>query len=628
MAYMAKFISDKTGKAVKLTRNGSVYHEPWQEMSQWLIDQQKQGNVVPIDDYNFYVNPSVFLKWHAQFDKYTTYTQTVDTILEIPYHNTPKITEKLLHKDKLKIQPYPFQEEGAEFLITPIQKKAHVKIFDENNELWHEKEVEETQYAKLIGDEMGLGKTMQSLSAFNELFYRGQTNKALVVVPASLKGQWQEEVHKFTTFTATVITGAKTKREQTYKAFFSSQTESQILITNYEGVRTDIDLIESLINKFYGNPKNKLTLISDESQKLKNIKSKQTLSFLRLKHSYLFLATGTPVSNKPDELYSISKVLDGTLPQELTIFPDKKQFTKDYVIFGEKFNKTVVLGYHNLDKLRDTFAPYIIKRMKKDVAKNLPKMIEKNLYIDLSDRQAEIYQTIEQDQKVIQDIIDSQQKEIALGKLKQEQAKNEDAVMGYQAMLQSVVSEPKLLYKSDSFIAKKYVKTFETKYTRIDSGQKIKALKDIIREYFESEDNKKIVIFSQYTSFLDLIQEALEKEFRQIPYRIDGSVPTKDRQDILHQFEDNRQDRNVLLLSDAGNAGLNIGFSNLLINATLPWAGATYRQRINRIHRLDSNEEDTKLVINMISKYHAFSTIDEAIWKTISNKNEIADNLY
>jgi SNF2 family DNA or RNA helicase len=563
---------NKAKRRIYIESNGYNPGAVWKKVNEFIDFYVERKEAYKFDDYHYALKPDLFEEWYKQFNNYTTYSQTLDFIRGTDTRKFPEVRDEDSFEDKLKLEPYPYQKVGATFL--------------------HDIE------RGLIGDEMGLGKTLQTLFASMKLLYEGKVRKIMIVCPSSVKFQWQGEIEKFTEFKALVVNGAKTKRMKGYQEFEENPT-MHFLIANYESIRTDIDTVKQLDID---------VVIADEAHRMKNMKSKLWAAMMELQPQYRFAATGTPMQNSPLELYALVEWLNPDL------FGSLAEFQREYVVYGEKFGRNMELGYKHLDKLRDQVSDIMLRRMKKDVLDDLPKMIKKNVYVDMDAKQKKLYTAIAKDQKMAEEELDEQREKMKRNEVKKEKMISEEILHGYRYLLTATSDSPQLLLNSESGLAKNYIKLA----TDAKVSAKEEALVEIIGEFLE--DGSRVIIFTQFTSMIDLLLPRLEKEFHQTPYVIDGRVKDEQRNEIvkISQSENSRSD--ILIASDAANYGLNLTGFDVLIQYDLPWNPSVAEQRAGRIHRIGSTF-DHVTVINMMTN----ETIDEAIYKTLEKKAAVGE---
>lgn len=223
----------------------------------------------------------------------------------------------------------------------------------------------------LIADEMGLGKTIQAI-AVAELYKRElNISKVLIVCPTSLKYQWKSEIEKFThDSTIHVIEGNIMKRKEQYE-----KNTSFYQIVSYHSIANDVD---------YLNKSDFDLVILDEAQRIKNWKTKVSQRIKKLQTTYAIVLTGTPLENKLEELYSIMQFID-----VYRLGPMYK-FLDDYQIHAEETNK--VVGYKNLHDIKERLADTLIRRSKKEIIDQLPKRMDKNLFVPMTEQQMELHE--------------------------------------------------------------------------------------------------------------------------------------------------------------------------------------------------------------------------------------------
>ncbi len=569
MAFDLKYIPK--WNALELSMNGrndaNTYHK-------FMAFLDTVPEMVKVDDYHFLVPKRYLDRYLTDFEWCTCMTQTIGSIRGTEEVILPDIHYKPKHLGDLKLKPYPFQELGIAFLLSV-----------ENG---------------IVADEMGLGKTIQAIGAVYELLQEGAIRKALVICPASLKYQWANELEKFIGQEAVVIDGTAKKRQKQYAAF--QESDIAFCLVGYETVRGDIDQILTLDID---------CVVADEAHRIKNRNTQTYKAMIQLQPKYRFALTGTPMQNKPDEIFALMSWIDPEVLGKVTAF------RKEHVLIGEKFGRRYTeLGYKNLDAIRERISPKMLRRMKKDVAPDLPDILYTNGYCEMSKAQKVLYDAIQQDLTDLQDEIRAFYAEQSDADAKQNlKADGEEQIMGYMYMMQATSDHPLLLTQGNSKMAMKYLPLIRKCTTSPKLDEMIELIRPIV------ERGSKIVIFSQYATMLQLLKDRLWAEFKQDTYLISGAVPPKDRQTQLNAFEHDPV-RNIMLLSDAGNYGLNLQFADTLVNYDLPWNPATVNQRNGRIHRINSTFESVN-IINMVT----LGTIDEQILKSLSRKIALSDGL-
>jgi len=422
--------------------------------------------------------------------------------------------------------------------------------------------------AVLIGDEMGLGKTMQAIALGvlkKEIF--GFT-KVLVVTLASLKDQWKREIERFTDEKAEVIAGTAAQRKRQY-----SEDDSLFKITNYEAVLRDVTIITRFKPDF---------IILDEAQRIKNFETKTAEAIKSLPKQHGLVLTGTPLENKLEDIYSIVQFLDPELLSPLW------KFAADH-FFLSRHKKGKILGYRNLDKLHNKLQPLVIRRRKEEVLDDLPEQIVNDYYLDLRETQAEIH-------------------------------------AGYSRSLLPLINKKfltpmdlrkiqVLLLKMRQVCDSTYLIDRET-----NISPKLDELATILNELVV-ENNRKVVIFSEWTTMTFLIGKHLSRVG--IPFvELSGRVPVKKRQSLIDEFSTNPECK-VFLSTDAGGTGLNLQAADCVINFELPWNPAKLNQRIGRVNRIGQQSSCVN-VINLITK----GSIEMRIMAGIQLKGELFSGVF
>ena len=228
------------------------------------------------------------------------------------------------------------------------------------------------QERALLADDMGLGKTVQAVAACALLRELRGIKRVLVVSPASLKAEWEEQIERFSDLPSFVVTGNRLARRAAYRkrTFFT--------LCNYEQILGDGDDLLDLLQ-----PE---VVILDEAQRIKNWQTKTANAVKRLRSRYAFVLTGTPLENRIDELYSIVQFLDPELLGPLF------RFNREFYELDDKGRPA---GYRNLERLADRIAPVMLRRRKDEVERQLPERMTKTFFVPMTDTQREVYEDYE-----------------------------------------------------------------------------------------------------------------------------------------------------------------------------------------------------------------------------------------
>lgn len=475
----------------------------------------------------------------------------------------------------LKVQPFPFQLVGINFLINA--KRC------------------------LLGDTMGLGKTFQLMTAVYAL-NRIKPVRALVVTPATLKFQWRHEIDKFLNHvTSLVIDGTPAKRQKLYEQVRKEHTT--FTIVNYELVRQDIEIIETIPWDI---------IILDEAQKIKG-RGKTFNTMLRLTADYHWAATGTPVQNRPDELFNIFEWVDPA------VLGRKTTFLKKYCIYENKYGRQHVLtGYKNLHLLHQEIAPRTIRRLTHEVVRDLPALTITNHYVEMTDEQYRAHQAIEADARKLMEEINAFNKYDANGELINKHPRA-DYLQGMFIMMQEVADAPELLTLSDSGMAQKYAKHFKEWHS-----PKVEAAIELILNFLEEEEINKVVVFSRFERMQQILADALKRKAgKHAPgyVFVNGKISNEEKQNNIEKFQTDPNCR-ILIGTDSINYGVNLQIASLVIQFDLPMNPAVYHQRNGRIQRIGTKHKHLD-VINMI----ALDSTDEKILSMLERKQSLSEQI-
>lgn len=469
--------------------------------------------------------------------------------------------ESLVNKIDLasfKLPPYPFQVVGAAFLL-------------------------DMKYA-ILADEMGLGKTAQAVLAASHLINTGQASRFLVICPSSIKYEWVTQIQKFTDLTSTVIDGTPKERTEQYA------NNSSFVITNYELARQDFDL------EFLKDLKPDV-IILDEAHRIKNWESKTSEKLKELSAPYKWLLTGTPLQNKPEELFNLFSFMNPEVLGKWWTFRHR------YIVLGRKFGRdNIPVGAKNLDELRRRTSPYILRRLKSEVAPQLPKIVVTNHFIPMTEIQEAMHNEIRADMRDLIDVLRQWKGDTPHPK--------EGQLLGMVTMLTEVCDSPELFDLSNSKMASKY-------RARSKVSPKLDELHQICSDLLDGNPEIKIVVFTQFERMQRLIVDKLSKLGDCAI--LNGQMKPFERQAELDRFRFGPNVR-FFVSTDAGNYGINLQQASVVVNFDIPWNPAIWLQRNARIHRIDSTHE-TVYVINLIAK----EGIDERILDVMYNKIELSN---
>jgi SNF2 family DNA or RNA helicase len=413
----------------------------------------------------------------------------------------------------------------------------------------------------VLADEMGLGKTIQAIGAAELLAREAGIRKVLVICPASVKSQWRNEIHRFGDRDVQLIAGQVAGRAQQYRnnCFFT--------ICNYEQVLKDILAIEQV-------PWDLIVL--DEGQRIKNWEAKTSRVIKGLKSRFALVLSGTPLENRLDELYSVVQFID-----DRRLGPGFRFFNQHRIV--DDRGKTI--GYRNLDVLREQLRPILLRRTRTDVRLEVPERTTEIVRIPPTDEQKALHDA--HMQTVAQIVAKPYLTEMDLLRLR-------------TALLMCRMSA------NGTFLVDKQQPNWSSKLERLA------ALFDDIA----AEESRKVVLFSEWTTMLDLIEPLVTE--RGLDFvRLDGSVPQKQRQELVERFQIDPRCR-LFVTTNAGSTGLNLQAANTVINVDLPWNPAVLEQRIGRAHRMGQTQQVQVFIL--VTE----QTLEENLLETLSAKKDLA----
>ncbi len=424
-------------------------------------------------------------------------------------------------------------------------------------------------FGGILADDMGLGKTIQSialmLSAREENRQKGVHGTFLVVCPSSLTLNWESELHRFApTLKASVIIGTAPIRARK----ISEYAEYDVLITSYSMLTRDI--------AEYEDKEFQIQFI-DEAQFIKNHNTQASKAVKGIKSSIRFALTGTPVENSLAELWSIYDF----------IMPD---YLFGYTHFKQTYETPIVKNadQHAVEALRKITSPFILRRLKKDVLTELPDKTEITLTSEMTEEQQKIYaaNVLSMKKRLKEKFLAANPNE---GKIE---------ILAMLTRLRQICCDPSLVYEN---------------YT--SGSAKLEQCMDLIESCVTS--GHKVLLFSQFTSMLDIIERRLKREGIGY-YILTGATKADERLRLVNSF--NKDDTPVFMISlKAGGTGLNLTGADIVIHYDPWWNVSAENQATDRAYRI--GQKNSVAVYKLISK----NTIEEKIQEMQKNKKELAD---
>lgn len=419
----------------------------------------------------------------------------------------------------------------------------------------------------LLADEMGLGKTVQAIAACELLARRKDVKRVLVVSPASVKAEWEEQIAKFTDREARFVAGPRADRLRLY------ETPEFFTLTNFEQVLKDAADINRILRPD--------VIVLDEAQRIKNWQTKTARKVKSLVSPYAFVLTGTPLENRIDEIYSIVQFLD---PE---IFGPLFRFNRDFYELDERGRP---VGYCNLEEMHRRLQPVMLRRRKRDVEDELPGRTVKTFFVPMAEEQKLRYEDYRMPAARL----------AALAQRRPLMKEEFERLQRLLACMRMICDTPAILDPS----------------CRI--SPKLEELEGVLEDLLAEED-RKIVVFSEWVRMLDLVR-GLAGEMGLDCAVLTGDVPQMRRRAEIARFRQDPACR-LFLSSDAGAVGLNLQMASAVVNIDLPWNPAKLEQRIARVWRKGQARAVT--VVNLVTE----SSIEHQILHLLAAKQNLADGV-
>ena len=420
------------------------------------------------------------------------------------------------------------------------------------------KYVTDNSLGACLADDMGLGKTLQAIALLAKI-HEKKRRRSLVIMPKSLIYNWENEIARFTPqLKIGVYYGINRD--------FKSLEDVQVILTTYGTVRNDIENL--MKHKFE-------IIVLDESQNIKNINSQTTKAVLLLNAKKRIALSGTPIENNLLELYSLFRFLNPSM------FGTVQMFTNNYIVPIQKYSDT-----STIKELRKKIYPFLLRRVKKEVLKDLPDKIEKLIYVDMNDEHRKYY---EERRKYFYSMLEKNN--TVNGEV--------DKFFVLQAIneLRHIVSSPE-----------------------IDDRKIISSKKEVLMENIIEaiENGHKVLVFVNYLSSIERICESL-KENKIKFLKMTGQ--TKDRQSLVDKFQNDSRYKAFVMTLKTGGVGLNLVSADTIFIYDPWWNKTIENQAIDRAYRL--GQDKTVFAYKMIMK----NTIEEKILKLQEMKNKLLDDL-
>jgi SNF2 family DNA or RNA helicase len=482
--------------------------------------------------------------------------------IKISFFDLPEI-EDLIHQKEQKIfKSSRVFYEGFNSLKSSkskMPKLADVVMRDYQKEgvRWL-KYLYDNNFGGCLADDMGLGKTLQAISLLSFIYPKTKM-PSLIVMPKSLVSNWQKELEKFNPSLSFYLYYATNRDINEFK-------NHNVILTTYALVRNDIEFFREI--EFD-------TIILDESQNIKNIESQISKSVMLLNAKHKFALSGTPIENSLFELYSLFRFINAGL------FSTVNDFKRDYAV--------PIQGDANEDVakiLKAKISPFLLRRLKKDVLKDLPSKQEQVIYVEMDDEHKKFYN---QKRDYYKQLLEQQ---IAMNGME----KSKFIILQAFNDLRQIASAPEL--KSENTIASSKIENL------------FEMLEDIVL------NNHKVLIFANFLGSLDLISEKADA----LGYEhllMTGS--TKNRQELVDKFQNDKKIKLFLMTLKVGGVGLNLTEADYVFIFDPWWNKSAENQAVDRSHRM--GQKNTVFSYKMITK----GTIEEKILELQSRKQDMTD---
>lgn len=450
----------------------------------------------------------------------------------------------------------------------PASLEDIMREYQKKGFLWI-KTLKNNGFGGILADDMGLGKTLQVIAfLLSEFIDAGayENKRCLIVAPASLVFNWSSEIERFApVLSVRTVTGTAEER----KRVIQESGERDILLTSYDLLRRDIDSYAGI--RFYCQ-------VIDEAQYIKNHNTQAARAVKEVEAAFKLALTGTPVENRLSELWSI---FDYLMPG----------FLYAYQRFREEIELPVVQNQDEnaMRRLQKMIGPFVLRRLKKDVLTDLPDKLEEAMYARLEGEQQKLYDAHVQRMRMM------------LDKTSEEEFKNSKIqILAELTKLRQLCCDPSLLFEGYQ-----------------ENSAKMDMCMDLVRNAING--GHKLLLFSQFTSMLDLIRAALEKEGIGY-YLLTGNTPKEKRLQMVERF--NQDDTPVFCISlKAGGTGLNLTAADIVIHYDPWWNLAVQNQATDRAHRIGQRN-----VVN-VYKLIVKGTIEDNIMKLQEKKKELAEQV-
>ncbi len=529
-------------------------------------------NYVPLGNGSFGLLPE---EWLAKFSLLFKMADSNGKSLRVSKYNftvidelhdmidDEEIKQELIEKKEILLNTNP---EKYEKLPIPTELKAELRPYQESGFQWLVY-LDSVKWGGLLADDMGLGKTIQTLTFLQ--YYKNENGqlKALVICPTTLLFNWENEINKFTPGLSYLIHHGPNRTGQP-----EDLDKYNIIISTYGTLRSDVQLFI----------KNNLDyVILDESQTIKNPTSKVSKAAQLLTCKNRIALSGTPMQNNTFDIFSQMNFLNPGMLGSKEFF--KEQFAKPVDKFQDEETK---------QHLRKLIYPFLLRRTKEQVAKDLPEKTEITMFCEMGKEQRAIYESYRNlYRSKILGTIENQGIE-----------KSQFAILQGLMKLRQICDSPAILNEEEKY-----------------ANHSIK-LDELVRELQENIGNHKVLIFSQFLGMLALIREKMNEHAIAYQY-FDGSYTAIQREKAIQEFQHNEECSVFLISLKAGGMGLNLTAADYVYIVDPWWNPAVEQQAIDRTHRIGQ----TKNIFAY--RYICKDTVEEKIMLLKDKKNLLVKDI-
>jgi len=511
-------------------------------------------------------------KVQAMLDREVELIAAADKGGKLPLSHAGRIQELLGDADKTSIASKAkklFEQlnniDTIEKARKPRTLKAKLRPYQEDGLSWL-KFIHDLRSGGVLADDMGLGKTVQAIALL--LVFKGKEKRlrALIVAPTSVVWNWQRELARFAPSIKVALWHGADRKDN------KEQVEAaEVVITSYALMRRDVEYLVGFELDY---------AVLDEAQHIKNPLSATAQAAKRLNAERRLVLTGTPIENRLSEIWSIFDFVSPGLLGPL----DR---------FEKRYSRPIEAGDHKAaSRLRSIIHPFILRRTKSEVAKDLPDKIETEQFCELTGDQGPVYAQVAREVR-----------NQVMGVVERDGlAKSQLQILAGLTKLRQAACDPRLL-------------GLPREFTNEDSG-KLVALRELLANAVDG--GHKVLVFSQFVSMLKLIEKTLKEDKIRYEY-LDGS--TKDRQERIERFQEDPTVPAFLISLKAGGTGLNLTAADTVVHFDPWWNPAVEQQATDRAHRIGQ----TKVVT--VYRLVAAGTIEEKILELKAKKQALVTSV-